>query len=354
MNVVGKSFGVCKLLAFGLDLDFSFPRIDSKVSSGHKGFDVRVSPNIDFKTAARRRDFTINAIGYDVFDKRFLDPYHGMGDLKDKILRAVDPSTFGEDPLRVLRAVQFSARFDLTLERELFLLCEKMIKNGALDELPKERIFEEIIKLLLKSKKISKGISLLRDLGAFEFFAQLKELSSDRLSQVALALDKMSSLKSPNSKTNVALALSTLCCEFDEKQTAGFLARLTENKKLTNEVLSLVMARDSLDLENFNNFDVYLLATKVKLENFVLFSIAVNSSPWALKNIDKLESLAKELNVSREKAKPILRGKDLLDFGLEPSPEFSIILEKAYFAQMQGEFAMREDALNYLKKELLA
>ena len=354
VNVVGKSFGVCKLLAFGLDLDFSFPRKDSKVSDGHKGFDVKITPNIDFKTAASRRDFTINAIGYDIVDKRFLDPYDGMSDLKEKTLRAVDVSTFGEDPLRVLRAVQFSSRFDFTLERELFFLCKNMVGNGALHELPKERIFEEIKKLLLKSKKISNGVSLLRDLGAFEFFTQLKELEENQLYDVTSALDKISLLKSSDSRTDLVLTLSTLCHKFDVKESEDFLEKMTDDKKLISCVLSLVAAQGSVDFDNFNDFDIYLLATKIKTRDFVLLSIAINSSPLTLKNIAKLEERAKELNVLSEKAKALLRGKDLLDFGLEPSREFSVILKKAYLAQMRGAFFTREQALNYLKKELLS
>ncbi|MDQ1337773.1 MAG: hypothetical protein QG617_740, partial [Campylobacterota bacterium] len=109
VNIVGKSFGVCKLKFEDYDLDFSFPRRDSKIRSGHRGFDVTIDSTLDFKTAASRRDFTINAIGYDVVEKKVLDPYNGINDLKEKILRAVDEKSFAEDPLRVLRAAQFCA-----------------------------------------------------------------------------------------------------------------------------------------------------------------------------------------------------------------------------------------------------
>ena len=129
VNSVGKSFGVCKLTFSDLDLDFSLPRLDSKISSGHKGFAVKTPPNIDFKKAAFRRDFTINSIGYDIRDKKLLDPYGGVKDLKNGTLNAVNNNSFVEDPLRVLRAVQFAARFDFKLSESTFVLCRDMLKK---------------------------------------------------------------------------------------------------------------------------------------------------------------------------------------------------------------------------------
>ena len=117
INSVGKSFGVYKLSFEDLEIDFSLPRTEQKISLGHKGFSVTTSSNIDFKTASKRRDFTINSMGYDVLEKKLLDPFFGMRDLKNKILECVDNKTFVEDPLRVLRAVQFSARFNFTLSK---------------------------------------------------------------------------------------------------------------------------------------------------------------------------------------------------------------------------------------------
>jgi len=179
VNSVGKSFGVCKLNAFGLDLDFSLPRLDSKFSSGHKGFNIKIDSNLDYNTASSRRDFTINSIGYDIQNKKILDPHKGLEDLKHKILRAVDSTKFVEDPLRVLRAVQFSARFNFTLDKELFILCKKMLSDDFLSELPKERIFEELKKVLLKAQKPSAALELLQELGAIKIFSGFSQLLKD-------------------------------------------------------------------------------------------------------------------------------------------------------------------------------
>jgi len=146
VNSVGKSFGVCKLKYNELDIDFSLPRLESKESEGHRGFIVKTLQNIDFKTAASRRDFTINSMGYDVQEKKLLDPFNGLIDLKNSILRAVNNRTFIEDPLRILRAVQFSARFNFKLNKNLFSLCYEMIQKSMLNELSHERVFDEVYK----------------------------------------------------------------------------------------------------------------------------------------------------------------------------------------------------------------
>jgi tRNA nucleotidyltransferase (CCA-adding enzyme) len=152
VNVVGKSFGVCKLYFEEYDLDFSFPRSDNKVKSGHRGFEITIDTTLDFKTATSRRDFTMNSVGYDVVERKILDPFGGLDDFKNKTLKALNLESFGEDPLRFLRAVQFATRFELKIENDLFSICKDMVTNGLLEELPKERIFEEIKKLLLYAK----------------------------------------------------------------------------------------------------------------------------------------------------------------------------------------------------------
>ena len=176
LNCVGKSFGIYKLATAALDLDFSLPRLDSKVAIGHKGFEVTIKENLDFKTATSRRDFTVNAIGYDVASKQILDPFSGLEDIKKKKLRAVDLEKFAEDPLRVLRAVQFSARFNFTLEGTLVELCKTMIQNALLKELPRERLFEELKKVMTKAQKPSDALLLLQNLGAIQTFPQFSQL----------------------------------------------------------------------------------------------------------------------------------------------------------------------------------
>jgi len=177
VNLVGKSFGVLKFIHEGKEYDFSFPRLEEKTGKGHRGFDVVTDGKIDFETAARRRDFTINAMGYDIESGTFLDPFNGRRDMALKQLRHIDENSFVEDPLRVYRAVQFTARFSYQLAAETEILCGKMVEGGMLNELPKERVYSEIKKLLLKSDRPSIGFELMRTLGITErYFPELHAL----------------------------------------------------------------------------------------------------------------------------------------------------------------------------------
>jgi tRNA nucleotidyltransferase (CCA-adding enzyme) len=342
VNSVGKSFGVCKLQLKNLEIDFSLPRVDSKIGSGHRGFEVAVNPNLDFKTAASRRDFTINAIGYDVKHKKILDPFNGTKDLKNKILRAVDKDKFIDDPLRVLRASQFCARFELKIDKELLTLCKNMLSNNLLDELPKERVFEEIKKLLLKSKKPSIGFEL------------LKEFGTNFYTKNIYIVDEISKQLTSNTNTNIILMLAALCYDYTPENTTLFIQNLTNEKELLARVLPLIKNHDKIDV-HLNNYKLYKLATEVKIEELLILSRAI----YVYKNCseiyeagDKIYKKAKELNILKEKLAPLLRGENILSYGIEPSPKFSEILDLAYEAQMSGEFHSSEEAQAWLRNYL--
>src|SRR5881275_1060481 len=112
VEAVGESFQVYKIG----DIDVSLPRRDSKAGRGHRGFVVTGDPDMSIAEAARRRDFTINAISWDPLTEEYFDPSGGRADLDRRLLRMVDARTFPDDSLRVLRAIQFAARFELALD----------------------------------------------------------------------------------------------------------------------------------------------------------------------------------------------------------------------------------------------
>src|SRR5207253_4712064 len=151
VNVVGEAFTVYKL---GADLDVSLPRRERKTGRGHRAFFIEGDPSMSVEEAASRRDFTINAILQDPLTAEIIDPFNGREDIQNKILRAVAPDTFGEDSLRVLRAAQFAARFEFKIDPETVDLC-RMID---LSDLPSERIWGEIEKLLLRAQRPSIGL----------------------------------------------------------------------------------------------------------------------------------------------------------------------------------------------------
>lgn len=179
VNKVGKSFGVIKVsLGKGLGLDVSIPRVDSRGDGEkHKDIKAKDDPSLSIKEAQRRRDFTINALSMDVLSGAVMDSFGGVDDLKNKVLRLVDEETFKDDPLRVLRGVQFVARFGLTVEPKTFSFMKEMVTRGALDRLPAERILGEMEKLLTKSQHPSIGLELMRELGIIErHFPELNAL----------------------------------------------------------------------------------------------------------------------------------------------------------------------------------
>jgi len=177
VNQVGKSFGIVKLRVGEEEYDFSFPRKEQKSGKGHRGFTVTVNGALSFKEAAKRRDFTINAIGYDIMSGEILDPFGGLQDIQYGVLRHIEDETFVEDPLRVYRAVQFAARFGFAVAQETAKLCKEMVTDGMLEELPKERVYEEWKKLLLKAPKPSVGFELMREWGITKrYFPELHAL----------------------------------------------------------------------------------------------------------------------------------------------------------------------------------
>ena len=165
----GVSFGVLKLK--GIPIDVSLPRRESKCAPGHKGFSVDSDPFLSIEEAASRRDFTINAIYRDPLDGSIEDPFGGEGDLKRRMLRHVSPK-FSEDPLRVLRGMQFVARFNLSPAPETIALCRSI----GMEDLPCERIMEEWSKLILKGARISSGLQFLRATQWTRYFPELDRL----------------------------------------------------------------------------------------------------------------------------------------------------------------------------------
>lgn len=307
VNIVGKSFGVCKLQFAGFDLDFSLPRSDNKTGSGHRGFEVEVNPNMDFKTAASRRDFTINAIGYDVKEKKLLDPFNGLKDLKNKRLKYINKNSFREDPLRVLRAVQFCARFNLKMNPDLYSTCRDMVKENQLNELTSERIFEEIKKLLLKSSKPSVGLKLLQDLDI-----KLFKIDDDKLKNI----DDFIRFKTTNDDTNLTIMLALLY-----KDTDYNIEKLTNSKSLDRNINKLLHVAKFF--ENKTDKILYAIAKDIDLNILALFLTALDVKKVA---VDKIDSIV-----------PVIHGKDLLDLGIEPSKEYSQILQSIYEAQLRGE-----------------
>jgi tRNA nucleotidyltransferase/poly(A) polymerase len=156
VSLVGKAFSVWRTHFDGVDVDVSLPRHDSRVRPGHRGIRAVGDPHLGLVEAARRRDLTVNAIAYDPLTGALEDPFGGVADLRARRLRAVDPRTFTEDPLRALRVPQLAARFRFLPDPSLMDLCARI----PVHELPAERVSAELRKLLMLAPEPSWGLRI--------------------------------------------------------------------------------------------------------------------------------------------------------------------------------------------------
>ena len=391
VNLVGKSFGVLKFRYDGEEYDFSFPRKERKVGVGHRGFDVSCDGSLSFKEASLRRDFTINAMGYDIEKDEFLDPYGAKKDMKEKLLRHINSKTFIEDPLRVYRAVQFCARFEYRLDADTFKLCKYMVEQGMLDELPKERIYEEFKKLLLKSPKPSIGFELMRALGIVKrYYPELYAIIDVPQSKIwhpegdvwvhtLMCVDKMATLKTGEDKQDLKMMFGVLCHDFGKathtqvypdkisaighekagvEPTQRFLYRLCDEHEFIQSILPLVryhLAPSSYFRNGAKNSTIRRLSTKVNIEELVMVARAdflgrtteaslrgdYEAGDWLLRK-------AKELDVYTQPPKPLLQGRDLIALGYQPSKKFKEMLDSVYLNQIEGNIRTKEEAIRYI------
>jgi tRNA nucleotidyltransferase (CCA-adding enzyme) len=393
INEVGKSFGVFKFRYEGYSIDLSLPRTENKSDKGHKGFEVQTYSEIDFATASRRRDFTINAMGYNPLTQTLLDPHGGAADLSAKILRCVDPLTFIEDPLRILRAVQFTARLGLTCNPKLLTLCSQMVTQGALKELPKERIFEEFKKLFLLSSKPSIGMALLHDMGALPFFTPLdlyENTPQDPATHpegnvwihTLMALDKMADLRCGDSKKDLTRMFAVLLHDCAKPQTTiiengkinaphhalvgvdvgrTFLEKITDEHSLINNILPLIRYHGAVrKLYETPPSEILHLSAHVCIEDLIPVAKADflgrgidDTAPLHFIAGDWLYVQASQLGVLSSPPKPLLMGRDLINIGLTPDERFKEILNSAYKAQLDQEFFTKSEANAWLKSHLV-
>jgi tRNA nucleotidyltransferase (CCA-adding enzyme) len=391
VDAVGESFTVYKVAG----IDVSLPRRESKVGRGHKGFAVTGDPWLSYDEAFRRRDFTINAIGWDPLTNEYIDPYGGRDDLDARLLRMVDPVTFGDDSLRVLRAVQFLARFELQLDPATVALCRTI----PLDDLPSERIWTEFEKLLLRAERPSLGFNCARDLGVtVKLFPQLEALygcpqepewhpEGDVWVHTLMVIDQARTrIDDLNHARKVALMLGAVCHDFGKPATTAFLdGRI---RSLDHEPMGVPPAAEFLDRLNIHTLDGYdvrfqvlgmvahhlkpgafyktremvsdgafrRLAQKVDLE--LLARVAKSdctgrTGDFDCSAMDWFLARARALGVEHEPPGPLVLGRHLLALGMTPGPKVGQILKQIYEKQLDGEVTTTEQGVD-LARSLIA
>jgi tRNA nucleotidyltransferase (CCA-adding enzyme) len=387
---VGQAFPVYK---FG-EIDVALPRRESKTGRGHKGFTVEGDHTMSFEDAARRRDFTINAIGWDPLTDEYLDPFNGRVDLQNRVLRVVDPNTFADDSLRVLRAVQFAARFALTIDPDTARICSAI----SLDDLPAERIWGEFEKLLLLAERPSIGFTLARELGVVrQVLPEMEPLydcpqdaewhpEGNVWIHTLMVIDKARELNAELDRPRLAtVMLGAVCHDLGKPATTAVIdGRI---KSPNHEAMGVEPATKILDRLNINTIDGFdvrtqvlglvaehlrpmafyktrdtitdgafrRLAQRVDLELLVRFARADctgRTGHFDCSGIEWFFDHAKSLGVEHKPPAPILLGRHLIELGVTPGPRMGEILKAVYEAQLDGGVASLEDAINAAREVL--
>lgn len=390
VDLVGESFAVFKVGG----LDVAIPRRESKSGRGHKGFTIDGDPDLSFADAARRRDFTINAISRDPLTGEYIDPHAGRDDLTARRLRVVDPALFVDDSLRVLRALQFTARFDLTVDED----TRTLLRSVALDDLPSERVWGEVEKLLLQAEKPSIGFALARDLGIVQrYWPEMAALidcpqeyewhpEGDVWIHTLMVIDEARKrIDGLDRGPAAAMMLGAICHDLGKPATTAFIdGRI---RSMGHEESGVAPATSLLDRWNVHTLDGYdvrhavlglvahhlkpsafkksptpvsdgafrRLAQKVDLELLARFAKADchgRAGNFDCSAMDWFLERARALGVEHQAPPSILMGRHLLDLGVTPGPRMGEILRQVYERQLDGEIRTLDEAVTFAKQLL--
>jgi tRNA nucleotidyltransferase (CCA-adding enzyme) len=400
VNVVGEAFTVYKL---GAELDVSLPRRERKAGRGHRAFVIEGDPTMSVEEATRRRDFTVNAILQDPLTREIIDPFDGRQDLNDKCLRAVSADTFVEDSLRVLRAAQLAARFQFDIAPATVALCRTM----DLTDLPAERVWGELEKLLLRAAQPSRGLAWLPKLSELEqVFPEISALidvpqdpewhpEGDVFAHTLLVADRARELidELPYAK-QVTVMLAALAHDFGKPATTQFLdGRLRSRGHEEAGVVPTESFLSRLNLHTLAGYDVRrqviaLVRDHLKPGEFFKKRAEVGDGAFRrlarkceldlLYRVAKADSLgrnaewvtrekwftaeaqewfierARELAIEQRPPEPLLLGRHLLELGLEPGPRMGEITKAVYEMQLDGRVSSLADGILAAKEFLAA
>ena len=398
VNIVGEAFTVYKI---GEDLDVSIPRRERKTGKGHRGFIVEGDPEMSFEEACSRRDFTINAILKDPLTGEIVDPTGGREDLEKRIIRHVSSATFAEDSLRVLRAAQFAARLEFDVAPETAEIC----KTIDVTDLPRERVWGELEKILLKAQSPSIGLKWLYDLGVVrQIFPELQSLvdvpqepewhpeGNVDVHTMMVADEARKLIDDLPYEKKVTVMLAAVAHDLGKPPTTKFFDGRWRSHNHDEAGIEPTMSfLDRLGIYTINGYDVrhqvvqlvkyhlkpgefYKAESKSPVGDGAFRRLARKVEPDLLYRVAKADSLGRnpewlppekrfgseaqewfiqkvrELEIEKKAPDPILMGRHLIDLGLEPSPKFKQVLDAVYERQLDGKISTVDEALAAAKE----
>lgn len=386
---VGASFGVLKVRSRGIDMDISLPRVDSKrPEANRRGISAQVDPFLGITDAARRRDFTVNAIAFDPLTAHVFDPFDGLGDVKARRLRVVDPVTFGQDALRVFRAAQIAARFGLTVDAATADVLAS--SSGQLSTVSPERFTEELRKLLVKAPAPSVGLRLLHQAAALEqVLAPVAALDGvpqdgrhhpegDALEHTFQAVDAAAIVarrQGLDASQRFIVVCAALCHDVGKRAcfdssgdaighdtigaqiTEKLLRGLRVERSVSAAVVALVrehMKIHTFDLDTVSDSALRRLARRVHpatMSALVWLSeadIAGRAQVWSAETMSQRAQVVVErcarLQVQSAPPPDFVTGRMLIAAGLRPGRQFGSLIEQGN--RLQDEGLSRQEALS--------
>lgn len=327
----GAKFGIYQIK--GYDIDFALPRTEMKIGENHTDFNVVINPNLGLKEAIQRRDFTFNGLYRDILTGELIDEFNGVEDIYNGVIRHINNDTFKEDSLRVLRACQFSSRFEFRISDETKELC----KNIDLSDISIERVYTELEKAIIKGKKPSLFFTNLKEINKLSpFFNELESLND---------FDETMKMIDDLSVKTVENVLALIGVKLGHENYLKLIERFSNRKNLIKPILTKIDAINEF-IESDNNksdFRKFCYKTKKYKEDiFILGKVLFNWNEFEefyniyLKDVEK----------------PIVTSKDLFSIGVIPNNKFGLLLEKAMEYQIQG-FTDKDKIIKNLKKYYL-
>jgi tRNA nucleotidyltransferase (CCA-adding enzyme) len=404
VNEVGVAFGILKVRLGNIDIDVSLPRRESKTGRGHRDFAISADPYMSIKEAARRRDFTFNSLAKDILTGEIYDYFGGIKDIEQRILRVTDEERFRDDPLRVLRGIQFIGRFGLKVDDRTASIMREM--RSELRYLPKERLREEWVKLFLKSRKPSLGLQAAMEWGIFhEMHPEIVELiktpqdpewhpEGDVWVHTLMVVDEAAKIvEQEQMRGNEALVvmLATFCHDFGKpittQEVEGKIRALGHEEagvEPANKFLSAIGIEASLRepivklvAEHLKPSIFYIQEVQKgeRVTDGAIKRLAARIHPATLKQLvcvakadhlgrgpfvdphepekslmpldypagEWLLKRAAEWGIYEAKPEPVLFGRDLIALGFEPGPLFGKVIRAAEERHVRG--SSREEIL---------